>query len=37
MRKTLLAALVLAASTTAFADMEQAQLAFKKGDHQAAI
>lgn len=37
MRKTLLAVLVFAASAAAFADMEQAQVAFKKGDHEAAI
>ena len=29
--------IILAASASAFADMQQAQLAFKKGDHEAAI
>lgn len=37
MCRKLLAALLLCASTLAVADMEQAQLAFKKGDHAGAI
>jgi TPR repeat protein len=37
MCKKFLAALMLFASTAVFADMEQAQLAFKKGDHAGAI
>jgi TPR repeat protein len=37
MLKTLLAALLLFTSAVTIADMEQAQLAFKKGDHAGAI
>jgi TPR repeat protein len=37
MLKHLSIALILAASAAAFADMQQAQIAFKKGDHEAAI
>ncbi len=37
MRKIFLAALVIVASATATADLQQAQLAFKRGEHEAAI